>query len=161
MATCVWCGWLHPHCHHLHPFFPPVPAIVWCHHHCRRGSGCCASVTWCCVMWWCTCKSLEIFFFTEVISACPSHITWLWFKSTLRFLTHCIYYLYSCHYQHQWQMATISTFPTPMPGMTKAGVDGQTGGLEMCLHLKPQVSSYFFILFFCSTIRLLMIFSYN
>ena len=108
----------------------------------------------CCVMWWlgCTHKSLKIFFYTEVISACPSHITWLWFKSMLCFLTHCIF-IVSTHAttntNGEWPPSAL--FPTPMPGMTnlKAGVDGQTGGFEMRLHLKPQVSS-FFSFFFCS-----------
>ena len=105
-ATCIWCGWLHPHCHHLHPLFslslPPfgiiiwviinvvvvVPVWPWC------GVVCCSDV------------HIDFFFFTEVISACPQLIIWHWLKSTL---SHINMHLYSCHHQHQQWTATITT----------------------------------------------------
>ena len=156
MATCVWCGWLHPCYCCLHPFFPPVPAIVWHCHHCWCGGDCCASVMWCCVMWWCTHKSLEIYIFLLKLFQ-PALNTSHDLGSNQHFLTHCISTI-STHAttntNSEWPPAL---FLTPMPGMTKAGVDGQTGGLKMCPCLEPQVSSYFFIHFFA----LLMIFSYN
>ena len=68
-----------------------VPVWLWC------GVVCCSDVH---------ISHSNFFFFTEVISACPQLITWHWLRSML---SHINMHLYSCHHQHQWQMATITT----------------------------------------------------
>ena len=145
MATCVWCGWLHPHCHHLHPLFslslPPfgiviwviidmvvvVPVWLWC------GVVCCGDVY---------VSHLKIFFLQKLFQPAlnSSHDI----GCNQCFLTStCIPTQATTNTNGEWPPSPL--FPTPMPGM-KAGVgdvDGWTGGLEMCLCLEPHVSSSF------------------
>ena len=149
MATCVWCGWLHPRCCHLHLFFPlslpmfgivivvdmvvqvVVPmwhGVVWC------GDVHVSQPTW------------NIFFYLSYFSLPLAHhmtlveinafshqcATLLMPPPTPMANSHHHHYF---QHQHQgWRQGV-------------GDVDGRKGGLEMCLHLEPQVRSSFFLLY--------------
>ena len=133
------------------PLFPPVPANIWrCHRRRRGGSSCCANVMWCCLMWWCTCNSAHseyIFFYLSYFSLPLTHHMTLVEINT--FSHQCASLLMppptpmaNSHHHHYFQHQRQGW----RQGV--GDVDGWTGGLEMCLHLKPQVSSYFSFFFF-------------
>ena len=91
-------------------------------------------------MWWCTSKSLKKFFF----------FYWSYFSLPLTHHMTLVEINAFSHHHASLLMSPSPLFPTPMPGMKAGGsrCRWMNKGLEMCLHLEPQVSSYFFILFF-------------
>ena len=129
------------------PPFPSVPATVWCRH--RHQRGCCADrdmVAWCGDV---HVSHSKYFFFTASYFSLPltHHMTLVEIK--LNVFSHFQASLlmppptptanghHHCYLQHQrqgWRQGVQD-------------VDGWTGGLEMHLHLEPQVSSYFSFFF--------------
>ena len=150
MATCVWCGWLHPCRCHLHLFFPlslPTFGIIIVVDVVVQ-----VVVPMCCLMWWCTHNSahLEYFFLLKLFQPAlnPSHdIGW-----NQRFLTStCISTHATTNTNGKWPPSPL--FQTPTPGMKAGGwrCRWMNRGAWEASASQASGKFLFFILFFCST----------